>query len=187
MAGEYHTTDARSGQKAPVPKIESYGDYLSNGYLDKMTAMGQQHEWKLSKNHARYQKAKLYPRSGANSVLHSVRNVNSQLNEYAQKKENDKQSPQQLANHPKPSYNYKPSALNLFPHIGFIDKQEIYTTQNAVRQREVNNSSKQMDAFDLKRYYHHREAEHNKLQESHIHTKIIMIDRKFKNVGSKNR
>ena len=77
MAGEYHTTDARSGEKAPVPKIESYGDYLSNGYLDKMTAMGQQHEWKLSKNHARYQKAKLYPRSGANSVLHSVRNVNS--------------------------------------------------------------------------------------------------------------
>ena len=85
----------------------------------------------------------------------------------------------------KPNYNYKPSALNLFPHIGFINHKETYITQNAIHQRDVKDSPLGSDALDQKRYYHHREDEHNNYQNHHILTKPMLIERKYKNVGSK--
>ena len=73
---DHRTADARG--KSPKLLDEGLSEYLSNGYIDKMEQMGGKHQWKLNRNHKRYQKEEIPRNLPSNiSVLNSVRNVNT--------------------------------------------------------------------------------------------------------------
>ena len=116
-------------------------DHLSQKMKDAehhLENLGKQNDWALHKNYNRYRKTE--QRSAKpHVVLESLKQVSPQLKEYALKKQHDRISPPRVDNN-KPAYSYKPSALNLFPHIGMLNNKRTYITHNTVQQRDIQES-----------------------------------------------
>ena len=78
-----------------------------------------------------------------------------------------------------PRFN-APSAIKLFPHIGMINDKETYTTTRNVELRDIEKAPNGIDSFNPKGYYNSRNNPLKDYKNSHIVTKDMLLNRKFK-------